>query len=99
MSDMRAIMSDMASHRITIRIPETLGHRLSTRSRMKGQTESELVREALENYLRQSKEQRSAHELAQEAGLIGIVKHAPKDLSTNPSHFEGFGRSEPRKPK
>jgi len=85
-------MSDMSSHRITIRIPETLGERLRKRSRIKGQTESDLVREALENYLGQSAKERSAYELAQEAGLIGSVKRAPKDLSTNRRHFEGFGR-------
>lgn len=86
-------MSDMASHRITIRIPEALGQRLSTRSRMKGQTESQLVRDALENYLGRSKGERSAYELAQEAGLIGSVKRAPRDLSTNKRHFENFGEN------
>ena len=28
-----------------------------------------------------------------EAGLIGCVKNAPADLSTNPKHMEGFGGS------
>jgi metal-responsive CopG/Arc/MetJ family transcriptional regulator len=83
-------MSDMASQRITVRIPEALGQRLSSRSRMQGQSESELVRQALENYLSQSKEEGSAYELAREAGLIGSVKRAPSDLSTNRRHFEGF---------
>ena len=82
----------MSSQRITIRIPETLGQRLRKRSRIKGQTESDLVREALESYLGQSAKERSAYELAQEAGLVGSVKRAPKDLSTNRRHFEGFGR-------
>jgi predicted DNA-binding protein len=91
-SDDYAIMSDMSSHRITIRIPETLGQRLRNRSRIKGQTESDLVREALENYLGQSMKERSAFEMAQEAGLIGSVKRAPRDLSTNRRHFEGFGK-------
>jgi len=85
-------MSDMSSHRITVRIPEPLGQRLRHRSRIKGQTESDLVREALENYLGQSAKERSAYELAQEAGLIGSVKRAPKDLSTHRRHFEGFGK-------
>jgi len=85
-------MSDMSSHRITIRVPETLGQRLRNRSRIKGQTESQLVREALENYLGQSGTERSAYELAEEAGLIASVKRAPKDLSTNRRHFEGFGK-------
>jgi predicted DNA-binding antitoxin AbrB/MazE fold protein len=28
-----------------------------------------------------------------EAGLVGCVENAPSDLSTNPQHLEGFGRS------
>jgi predicted DNA-binding protein len=87
----------MASARITIRIPETLGQRLRQRSRIKGQPESELVREALETYLGQPTDARPAYELAQEAGLIGCIGRGPKspskDLSTNPRHFEGFGKS------
>jgi predicted DNA-binding protein len=90
-------MSDVASERITIRIPETLGQRLRYRSRMRGQPESELVREALETYLGQSTEGRPAFDLAEEAGLIGCVgngrKSPPRDLSTNPRHFEGLGKS------
>jgi predicted DNA-binding protein len=90
-------MSDMASGRITIRIPETLGQRLRTRSRVEGQSESAIVREALETYLGQSAELRSAYELAEEAGLIGCIgrcRNAPaKGLSTARRHFDGFGKS------
>jgi predicted DNA-binding protein len=93
-------MSDMGSERITIRLPEELGGRLRHRSRIKGQTESDLVREALETYLGHSNGERSAFELAEEAGLIGFVRpgrgssvRSPaKDLSTNPRHFKGFGK-------
>lgn len=97
MSDIYAIMSDMASDRITIRIPEPLGQRLRHRSRMRGQPESALVREALETYLGLPPEGRLAYELAEEAGLIGCIgrspKSPPRDLSTNPRHLEGFGKS------
>jgi predicted DNA-binding protein len=99
-------MSDTSSERITIRIPGELGGRLRHRSRIKGQTESDLVREALENYLGRSNGERSAFELAEEAGLIGYLQRArrpsarrsparpspAKDLSTNPRHFKGFGK-------
>jgi predicted DNA-binding protein len=92
-------MSDMASGRLTIRIPETLGQRLRRRSRMNGQPESALIREALETYLGRSAELRPAFELAEEAGLIGCVgrgrKAPPKDLSTALRHFDGFGKSKP----
>jgi predicted DNA-binding protein len=86
-------MSDMmASNRITVRVPQALTARMRNRSRAKGATESELVREALENYLGHPGEDRSAYDLAQEAGIIGSARNAPKDLSTNPRYFKGFGR-------
>lgn len=80
----------MATDRITIRIPGSLGKRLRKRADLKGQTESEVVREALESYLQQSSGQ-SAYEIAERLGLIGSFKGGPKDLSTNPKYFEGFG--------
>jgi metal-responsive CopG/Arc/MetJ family transcriptional regulator len=86
-------MSDMASNRITVRIPETLTARLRSRSRAKGSTESDLVREALESYLGSEPAGRTAYELAQEAGIIGSLRNAPRDLSTNRRHLKGFGQN------
>jgi len=83
----------MSSNRITVRVPQALTARLRSRSRAKGTTESELVREALETYLGRTKEGRSAYELAEEAGVIGTANNAPEDLSTNRRHFKGFGKS------
>jgi hypothetical protein len=82
----------MSSQRITVRVPKTLGTLLRDRSRAKGQTPSDLVRVALEIYLGRGGSPRSAYELAEEAGLIGCAGWAPKDLSTNRRHFEGFGK-------
>lgn len=93
MSDKCVILSDMASQRITVRVPATLGTRIRKSSRVKGQTPSDLVRIALESYLVKEGAAGSAYELAQAAGLIGCVRRAPRDLSTNPRHFEGFGQS------
>jgi predicted DNA-binding protein len=92
-------MSDMSSGRITIRVPQALGQRLRSRSRLKGQAESELVREALESYLGQPSGERPAFRLAEEAGLIGCVRRAPKDLSSDSRHFEGFGKDKSAKAK
>ena len=95
MSDKCAIMSDMSSSRITIRIPDGLGARLRHRSRLKGQPESALVREALENYLGQPTDARAAFELADEAGLLGCIPRKakiPRDLSANPRHMQDFGK-------
>jgi predicted DNA-binding antitoxin AbrB/MazE fold protein len=33
-------------------------------------------------------------EFLNKAGLIGCIKDAPSDLSTNPQYMEGFGKSE-----
>ena len=93
MSDAYAIMSDMASQRITVRVPTALGARLKNRSRLIGESPSEIVRAALENYLDNGGGGRSAYDVAKAAGIIGCIKRAPKDLSTNPRHFEGFGRN------
>ena len=82
----------MTSQRITVRVPKILGTRLRDRSRAKGQTPSELVRVALETYLGGTSGTRSAYELAEQSGLIGCAQDAPRDLSTNPRHFEGFGK-------
>lgn len=93
MSDNYCIMSDMSSDRISVRLPRSLTERLRSRSRVAGTSESELVREALEGYLRQPAGVRSAYELAREAGIIGVVKNAPEDLSTSRRHMKGFGKA------
>jgi predicted DNA-binding protein len=92
MSDKYATMYDMATSRISARIPDALGRRLRKHARMKGTAESEVVREALETFLAKNEGARSAYEVAKEAGLIGCVRGAPRDLSTHPRHWEGFGK-------
>jgi predicted DNA-binding protein len=87
-------MSDnMSSQRITIRISESLVRRLKKQAEMKGRSESVLVREALESYLKESAAPVSAYDLAKATGVIGFVRGAPKDLSVNRKYFEGFGES------
>jgi predicted DNA-binding protein len=83
----------VAFQRITVRVPATLGARLREHSRVKGKTPSDLVRIALENYLGEELSARSAYELADSAGLIGCLRSAPKNLSKNPRHFEGFSKN------
>ncbi len=82
----------MPSRRISIRIPGSLGRRLKQRSMLKDAPESEVVREALETYLTKSRAERSAYSLAVETGVIGCLRRAPEDLSTNKRHFENFGK-------
>jgi hypothetical protein len=70
-----------------------MAQRLKERSRLTGSRESEVVRDALEEYLSSNAEGQSAYDLARKAGLIGCIRGAPKDLSTNKRYFKGFGRS------
>jgi ribbon-helix-helix CopG family protein len=91
---MSSILSDMASQsqRITIRVPGSLAKLLRQRSCTQGQTPSQLVRVALQQYLSAGTQPRTAYDAFKEAGLIGCLKNAPSDLSTNPRYFEGFGK-------
>jgi len=86
-------MSDMASERITVRVPQSLSKSLRKRSESSGNSESKIVREALEDYFARHASGGTAHERLAEAGLIGVVKDAPPGLSTSRRHFDGFGES------
>jgi predicted DNA-binding protein len=83
----------MASQRFTVRIPSGLGQRLRVCAQSRGQTESEVIREALEHHLRRKQKSVSAYDVFKAAGLIGCAKGLPKDLSTNKKYFRGFGES------
>jgi Arc/MetJ-type ribon-helix-helix transcriptional regulator len=78
----------MASVRVSVRIPEELHRAIEG----EGRSVSEVVREALEEHLRKAKKLESAYDVAKRLGIVGIVKNAPRDLSTNRRHFRGFGK-------
>jgi predicted transcriptional regulator len=82
----------MASGRISIRLDADTQRRLREEARAAGKNESEVVREALGVYFAGRAQEASALEVARRAGIIGCAKGLPADLSTNQSHFEGFGR-------
>ena len=95
MSDKSDKMSDrtMKDYRITVRFPADLRRRLKQTARRHGTRESDLVRGAVERQLAAEEHVITAYERAKKAGLIGAVRKASRDLSTNPRHFDGFGRS------
>lgn len=82
----------MANDRISVRLDKDTQRRLRDEARATGQSESDLVREALSAYFRRRPRPESCLELARQHGLIGCGKQLPADLSTNRRHFEGFGR-------
>ena len=88
-------MSDgrMKDHRITVRFPAETRRRLKAAARRSGTRESDVVRGAVERHLAAEEGSLTAYEHAKKAGLIGAVRGADRDLSTNPKHFEGFGGS------
>ena len=86
-------MSDgqMKQYRITVRISSELRRRLKEAAHRAGVRESEVVRGAVERQLASEGEALSAYEHAKKAGLIGAVRGASPDLSTNVRHFDRFG--------
>ena len=83
----------MGSQRISVRVSQGTARRLKERSRATGARESEVVREALEEYLSRSSQEKTTYDLLREAGLIGCAQGLPQDLSTSKRYFRGFGKS------
>lgn len=81
----------MASDRLSLRLPEPLRTGLEALVETTGRTESDLAREAIEEYLLRHAKLPSCYDLADEAGMIGCVDSGKRDLSTNPKHMKGFG--------
>jgi predicted DNA-binding protein len=86
-------MSDMKDSRLTLRLPAALRRRLKDAAQRKGTRESDFVRGAVERQLAAETIETTAYDRAKAAGLIGVARGASRDLSTNPKHLKGFGRS------
>ena len=82
----------MASDRLSVRLPEALRSNLETLVETTGRTESDLAREAIEEYLVRHAKLPTCFDVAEQAGLIGCVESGSGDLSTNPKHMKGFGK-------
>lgn len=80
---------NVASDRLSLRLPETLRSRMEDLSKSAGRTESDLTREAIEEYLLRHADMPTCYDLAEQSGVIGCVKG---DLRTNPKHMDGFGQ-------
>jgi predicted transcriptional regulator len=83
----------MKDSRITVRLPADLRRRLKQAACSSRTRESDLVRESVEQRLAGEDHAMTAYERFKKAGLIGVVRGAGKDLSTNPKHLDGFGGS------
>jgi hypothetical protein len=78
--------------RINVRVGARLKQELEVEAREKGVRPSDIVREALEEHMRQRTPRPNCRDLAERLGILGAAKGLPTDLSTNPEHMEGFGR-------
>ncbi len=72
---------------ITVKLPHVLATWLSRRATELGRSQSELVREALEQS-RRGESSSTCHDLV--ADTCGSID-GPSDLSTNRKHLTGFG--------
>jgi hypothetical protein len=77
---------------VTVKLPEELEAQLDVAAKRRRTSRSEVIRQLLEQGLRKPRHApgASCYELAKD--LCGSVKGAPRDLSTNKRHLEGFGR-------
>jgi hypothetical protein len=78
---------------LTIKIPPHLSAAVAQASAQEHLSKSELVRRALEAYLRQHASASPVVSALDQAGdLVGCFEGGPADLSSNPEHLRGFGR-------
>jgi len=77
---------------LSVKVPEALDRKITAAVKRRGMQKSEVVREALERYLDETHEVRRGSFLDLAGDLVGCVKDAPADLSSNPKHMNGYGR-------
>lgn len=80
----------MRSITVSFKCPELLDRQLETESGQLHISKSDLIRKAIENFMEQKgvSTKRSLYSLSKD--LCGAID-GPVDLSTNPSHYEGYG--------
>jgi hypothetical protein len=78
--------------RINVRVEGRLKQQLEAEARERGVRPSDVVRQALEEHMRQRTPRLNCRDLAERLGILGSAKGLPADLSTNPEYMEGFGR-------
>ena len=75
---------------ISIKLPEPLFHDLAQRAKSSASSQSEVIRNALAEYLK-SDGQASTASCAERASRWAGMAQSATDLSTNPEHMQGFG--------
>ena len=81
----------MSGPRVTVRLDPALHQDLTALARSTRRSVSDVLREALQRHVKRRGAEGNCYELARRAGIIGVVKGLPRDLSTRRAHFEGVG--------
>ncbi|MGA2939946.1 MAG: ribbon-helix-helix domain-containing protein [Syntrophobacteraceae bacterium] len=76
---------------ISIKLPDDLLAKIQYAAKKRGGTRSEVLREALEEFLSKGKNQSTGSCLDRARDLAGCVQ-GPPDLSTNPAHMDHYGK-------
>lgn len=77
---------------LSLRIPKKLDSKLSAMAKRRGARKTVVARQALERYVAAIREVRKGSFLDLAGNLVGCVKDAPADLSTNLKYLHGYGR-------
>jgi hypothetical protein len=81
---------DFAMKSASLKLPEALFRKLQRAAKERGQTQSQVMRSALEQYLNGKGTAIQGSFLEAAAEYIGCFE-GPGDLSTNEKYMEGFG--------
>ena len=77
---------------LSVKVRKARDRGITAAVKRRGMQKSGVVREALERYLDETHEVRTGSFLDLAGDLIGCVKDAPADLSSNPKHLADYGR-------
>jgi len=77
---------------LSLKVSESLDRKLAAVVKRRRIPKSVVVREAIEQYLDESREGRGGSFLELAGDLVGCVKNAPSDLSSNPKYMDGYGK-------
>ncbi len=81
---------------LSLKVSDTLDHRLAHAASSRKSTKSEVIREALAAFLENAGQEQGVSALMLAKDLAGSIT-GPADLSVNPAHLKQFGRSPRRK--
>jgi hypothetical protein len=78
--------------RVTVELDRKLDRRLQMVVEFSGRDADDVIRAALDAFLKILPTGESCLAVARRHRLIGVARGLPSDLSTNPEHFREFGR-------